>query len=93
MERGLWQLGVVKMDVAHQRGFQVFAADEMVALQHLLDAAVEALDHAVGLGVHRRAEAVLDAKIIAKPVKIVLTGCRSLAQAEQPIGEFLTIIG
>jgi len=93
VERGLRQLGVVKMNVAHQRGFQVFAADEMVALQHLLDAAVEALDHAVGLGVHRRAEAVLDAKIIAKPVKIVLTGCRSLAQAEQPIGEFLTIIG
>ena len=53
----------------------------------------KALDHAVGLGVHRRAEAVLDAEIIAKPVEIVLTGCRSLAQAEQPIGEFLTIIG
>jgi len=53
----------------------------------------KALDHAIGLRVHRRAEAVLDAEIIAEPVKIVLTGCRSLAQAEQPIGEFLTIIG
>jgi len=53
----------------------------------------KALDHAIGLRVHRRRQAVLDAEIIAKPVEIVLTGCRSLAQAEQPIGEFLTIIG
>jgi len=93
VERGLWQLRVVKLDVAQQRGFQVFAADEMMALQHLFDAAVEALDHAIGLRMHRRREAVLDAEIGAEAVEIVLTGCHSLAQAEQPVGEFLAVIG
>ena len=53
----------------------------------------KALDHAIGLRVHRRRQAVLDAELIAEPVKIVLTGCCALAQTEQPIGEFLTIIG
>ena len=93
MERGLRQLGVVKMNVAHQRGFQGSKLMKWWLCSTSSMRPPKALDHAVGLGVHRRAEAVLDAEIIAKPVKIVLTGCRSLAQAEQPIGEFLTIIG
>ena len=71
------------MNVVHQRGFQVFAADEMVALQYFFDAVVEALDHAIGLWVHRRRQVVLDVEIIAKLVKIVLTGCCALAQTEQ----------
>ena len=91
MERGLRQLGVVKMNVAHQRGFQVFAADEMVALQHLLDAAVEALDHAVGLGVHRRRQAVLDAEVGAEQVELVLSRRGAFAQTEETVGEFLPV--
>jgi len=43
------------------------------------------------LRVHRRRQAVLDAEIIAKPVEIVLTGCCSLAQTEQPVSEFLAV--
>ena len=38
-------------DIAVQRGLQLLAGAEMVGLKHLLDAAVEPLDHAVGLGV------------------------------------------
>ena len=93
MERGLWQLGVVKMDVAHQRGFQGSKLMKWWLCSTSSMRPPKALDHAIGLRVHRRRQAVLDAEIIAKPVEIVLTGCRSLAQAEQPIGEFLTIIG
>jgi hypothetical protein len=46
----LRELLVVEPDIAVQRGFQFLTGSEMVALQHLLDPAVEALDHAVGLG-------------------------------------------
>jgi len=93
VERGLWQLGALKMNVAHQRGFQGSKLMKWWLCSTSSMRPPKALDHAIGLRVHRRAEAVLDAEIIAKPVEIVLTGCRSLAQAEQPIGEFLTIIG
>ena len=81
------------MDVAHQRGLQVFGADELVALQHFLDASVEAFDHAVGLRMHRRGETVLDAQIVAKPVKVVFARGRALAQTEQPIGELFPVFG
>jgi len=40
----------------------------MVALQHLLDPAVEAFDHAVGLRVLRQRQSVLDAQVTAKQV-------------------------
>ena len=80
-------------DAAVQRGFQLFAGTEVVALQHLLDAAVEALDHAVGLGVLWRGQTVLDAKVGAELVERVLAGGRPFAQTEQAVGEFLTVIG
>ena len=40
---------VIEQHVAVQRGRQLLAKAEVVALQHLLDAPVEALDHTVGL--------------------------------------------
>ena len=80
-------------DVAVQRGFQVLAGAEVVALQHLLDASVEALDHAVGLRMLRRCQTVLDAEVAAELVELVLAGGRALAQAEQAVGELAAIIG
>ena len=59
----------------------------MVALQQLLDAAVEAFDHAVGLRMHRRGQTALDAEFIAELVERVPAGGAALVQAEQPIGE------
>ena len=59
----------------------------MVALQHLLDPAVEAFDHAVGLRVLRQRQSVLDAKVTAKQVELVLAGGAALARAEQAVGE------
>ena len=62
-----------------QRGFQLFAGTEVVRPKHLFDAAVEAFDHAVGLGVLRRGEAVFDAKVRAQLVERVLAGGRACA--------------
>ena len=61
----------------------------MVALQYVLDAAVEPLDHAVRLRPHRRSEAVLDAEIGAEPVEGVGAGGGAPAQAEEAVGELL----
>ena len=62
-----------------------------MALEDVLDPAVEALDHAVRLGPHRRREAVLDAEIGAETVEVVRAGGGATAETEQPIGEFLAV--
>ena len=76
-------------DVAVQRGFQLRAGADVVRPKHLFDAAVEAFDLAVGLGVLRRGEAVFDVEVGAQLVERVLAGGRALAQAEQAVGERL----
>jgi len=83
VERGLRQLGALKMNVAHQRGFQGSKLMKWWLCSTSSMRPPKALDHAIGLRVHRRRQAVLDAEIIAKPVEIVLTGCCALAQTEQ----------
>ena len=87
------ELLVVEPDVAVQRGFQFLAGSEVVALKHLFDPAVEALDHAVGLRRLGRGEAVFDAQLGAKLVELVLARRGALAQAEEAIGELLPVIG
>jgi hypothetical protein len=89
---GLRELLVVEPDIAVQRDLQFFPGTEMVALQHVFDATVEALDHAVCLRMHRRGETVLYAQIGAETVKFVTAGCRALAQAEQAVSELLSIV-
>jgi hypothetical protein len=61
----------------------------VVALQHLLDRAVEALDHTVGLRRLGRGQSVLDAQFGAELVELVFACGRALAQAEQAVGELL----
>ncbi len=62
-----------------------------MALQHLLNATVEPLDHPVGLGRLWRGQSVFDAQGSAEFVKLVLTCRDAFAQAEEPIGELLSI--
>ena len=76
-----------------QRGFQLLARLEVVRLQHLVDPAVEAFDHAVGLGELRRSEAVFDAQLGAEQVEQVRARGCALAQAEEAIRELLAVIG
>ena len=76
-----------------QCGFQLLTRTEMVALQHLLDPAVEALDHTVGLRVHRWRRAVFDLQIGAELIAFMLAGGAAFAQTEQAVGEFFPIVG
>ena len=71
---------VVEVDIAQQGGLEVSPADELVALQHLLDAPVEAFDHAVGLRMHRRCQAMFDTEVGAKLIELVPAGGAAFAQ-------------
>ena len=64
-----------------------------MALQDVFDPAVEPLDHAICLWSHWWREAMLDAEISAKPVELMLSRGRALAQAKQPVGESLAVVG
>ena len=57
-----------------QRGFHVLAGMEAVGLKHVFDPAVEALNHAVGLGRLWWCQAVFDAQFGAEQVELVLSG-------------------
>ena len=84
---------IVEQHVAVQRGFQFLAGMEVVGLKRFLDPPVEALDHAVGLRMRRRGEAVFNAEIGAELIELVLAGGLAFAQTEQAVGEFLPVIG
>ena len=91
LEHGLRELAVVKADVAQDGLFQVFAAAETVALQDVLNPAVEPLHHSVGLWPHRRGEAVFDVEVRAEAVEIMVTGRGATAQAKEAVSELLAV--
>jgi hypothetical protein len=64
-----------------------------VALQDVLDPAIEAFDHTIGLRVHRRGQAMLDTEVDAEAVEIVVAGGPPAAKSEQTIGELLAVVG
>ena len=64
-----------------------------MALQDVFDPAIEPLDHAVCLRSHWWCETMLDAEISAKLVKLMLSRGRALAQAKQPVGKSLAVVG
>ena len=93
VEGFLWQVLVVQPHVAQQRFLQVLCAVEMMRTQHLLNPAVEAFDHAVGLRRTRPCQAVFNAQSLTQRVELMLTTCFLYSLAKQPVGEFLAVIG
>jgi len=83
---------MVEPDIAVPRCLQLLAGSEVVALQHFLDAAVEPLDHSIGLGRLRRGRAVLDIESCAELFEAVRPLCGTLAQTEETIGELLASV-
>ena len=59
------------MNIAHQGLLQVKGAVEALGLQHVADAAVEALNHAVGLGRLWWCQAVFDAQFGAEQIELL----------------------
>ena len=61
--------------------------------QDLLDATVEALDHAVGAGRARLGQSVLDAQGFAELIELVFTAGVLGELAEQQVGELFSVVG
>lgn len=61
----LGNMAIRQGDIAVQRGFQVGRGVEVMGLQHLLDAAIEAFYHAIRLGPTRRNQAMFDGLLMA----------------------------
>ena len=57
----------------------------MISLQNLLYAAVEALDHAVGLWSLRWGETALDTEVRTERAERVIARCGSFAKAKEPV--------
>ncbi len=93
VESLLRQVLVVQPHVAMQRLAQILCTVEPVRLQHLLEPAIEPLDHAVGLRCAGLGEPVFDTQAFAQEVEFVLARGVLGAAAEQPIGELLAVIG
>ena len=60
-------------------------------MENLADAAIETLDHAVGLRVARRAQAVLDSKRLAAHIEFVAPARLSLLTGE-PVRELTAVV-
>ena len=93
MQRLLRYSMVVQPDEAVERLLQVLGAVEVVGVEHLRDAPVEALDHAVGLRVLGLREAVLDAQGLAQRIEAVLARSVLGPNAEGAVRELAPIVG
>ena len=84
---------VVELDVAAKRAGQVLATVEAVRGQYVRDAAIEALDHAIGLRAPRTGQTMLDAERLAQLIELMLPRRLALAGGEQTVGELLAVVG
>ena len=91
-QRGLRQLMIVQVHVAMQGHPQVLARPEVMGLQDVADAAIEAFHHAIGLRRPTLGQTMLDAQGLAEQVELVRAARLAAPGAKQPVGELLAII-
>ena len=84
---------IVDLDVLQEGLFEVVGGIEAGGGQHLADAAVEALDHAVGLGVTGFDETVVDVVFGTDLIEGVCSGRLPFAGGTEAIGEFFAVVG
>lgn len=84
---------VVQGHIALQGLLHVIAAVESMGLEHVRDAPVEALHHAIGSGRPGLWQPVLDAQLLAQLVELVLATRFALLAGEQAVLELLAVVG
>ena len=84
---------VVQGRVAQQGLLQILSAVEVVRLEHVADAAIEALDHAIGFGRAGLGQAVLNTQLLAQLVKLVVPRGLALTRGKQAVRELLAAVG
>ena len=92
-EHSLWELTVVQSHVAQWRLLQVFNRIKPVRLDLIANLPVEALYHPVGFGHPVFCQSVLDTKVRAQPVGLVLPGGLNLVLNNQAVGELAAVVG
>ena len=63
---------VVQSHVAQQRLLQILTAGEAVGFEHIGNAPIEALDHAIGLGRAWLGQAMLNVQRLAQLIKLMV---------------------
>ena len=89
----LWNLMVVDSSVLQQGLFEFCPALEAGGLDDFGDAPIEAFDHAIGLRMLGRDQAVLDLVFQASLVEGMVACGFSFAGGAKPVGELLAVIG
>ena len=89
----LWDVVIIEVKILLQGGFQVTGGGESGGFQHFGDAAVEAFDHAVGLGMFGLDQPVVDAVRGAGLIEGVPAGRLALAGGAEAVGELLAVVG
>ena len=84
---------MIQAHIAAQGVLQALGRIEAGGGQHRADAAIAALDPAVGLGMTGLDEAVVDVVALASAIKAMTPGGVTFAGGAEAIGEFLAIIG
>ena len=84
---------VVQVHIALERLAHILARYEAMRLQHIADASIEALHHPIGLGRSGLDEPVLNAQLLAQPVKLMVAAGLLDPTGKQPIRELLAVVG
>ena len=84
---------VVQGHIAQQGLLHVLAAVEPVGLEHIGDAAIESLDHAIGSRGPGLGQSVLDAQLLAQLVELMVAAGLALAAGKQAVRELLAVVG
>ena len=78
---------------SHKRLLQIFITGEPLGFQHIGNAPIEALDHAVAAGCARFGHAVRNVQGLTQLIKLMVARGLTRATGKQPVGELLAIVG
>ena len=84
---------VVQGHVTHDRLLQVFTTGEPMGFEHIGNAPIEALDHAIGSGRAWLGQAMFNVQGLAQLIKLMVARGLALTTGKQPVGELLAVVG
>lgn len=84
---------VVQRHISHQRLLQIFTTGEAVSFEHIGNAPIETLNHAVGSGCAWLGQAILNAQSLAQLIKLMITRGLARTAGKQPVSELLAVVG
>ena len=84
---------VVQGHIAQQGLLHVLATVESVGLEHIGNAAIESLDHAIGSGRPGLGQSVLDAQLPAQLIELMVAAGFAFLAGKQAVRELLAVVG